>query len=94
MTFAQEGELEPLYVSSCLLSHSVVSKLCNLMDHSLPGSSLHGILQSRILQWAASSSSRGTPYPGMEPASHVSPELQAGSLLLSHFKLNTVYVPP
>ena len=73
---------------------SVVSDFYNPMDCSPPGSSVHGILQSRTLQWAASSSSRGTPYPGMEPASHVSPELQADSLLLSYFKLNTVYVPP
>ena len=27
--------------------------LCNPMDCSLPGSSLHGILQARILEWVA-----------------------------------------
>ena len=27
--------------------------LCNPMDCSLPGSSAHGILQARILEWAA-----------------------------------------
>ena len=33
--------------------------LCNSMDCSLPSSSFHGILQSRILEWVATSSSRG-----------------------------------
>ena len=27
--------------------------LCNAMDCSLPGSSIHGILQARILEWVA-----------------------------------------
>ena len=27
--------------------------LCNLMDFSLSGSSVHGILQARILKWVA-----------------------------------------
>ena len=34
--------------------------LCDPMDCSLPGSSLHGILQSRVLEWAAISFSRGS----------------------------------
>ena len=33
--------------------------LCNPMDCSLPGSSVHGILQARILEWDAISFSRG-----------------------------------
>ena len=33
--------------------------LCNHLDPSLPGSSVHGILQARILEWVAISSSRG-----------------------------------
>ena len=28
-------------------------RLCDPMDCSLPGSSLHGILQARILEWVA-----------------------------------------
>ena len=32
---------------------SVVSTLCDPMDCSLPGSSLHGILQARVLEWVA-----------------------------------------
>ena len=34
--------------------------LCNPMDYSLPGSSLHGILQARVLEWVAISFSRGS----------------------------------
>ena len=34
--------------------------LCEPMDCNLPGSSVHGILQVRILQWVAMPSSRGS----------------------------------
>ena len=34
--------------------------LCNPMDCSLPGSSVHGISQARILEWVAISFSRGS----------------------------------
>ena len=33
--------------------------LCDSMDCSLPGSSVHGILQAKILEWVAISFSRG-----------------------------------
>ena len=34
--------------------------LCNTMDYSLPGSSVHGIIQARILEWVAISYSWGS----------------------------------
>jgi len=34
--------------------------LCDPIDCSLPGSSVHGILQARILKWVAISFSRGS----------------------------------
>ena len=37
--------------------------LCDPMDCSLPGSSIHGILQARILEWVAISFSRGSSQP-------------------------------
>ena len=37
--------------------------LCDPMDCSLPGSSVHGILQARILEWVAISFSRGSSRP-------------------------------
>ena len=38
--------------------------LCDPMDCSPPGSSVHGILQARILNWAAMPSSMGSSQPG------------------------------
>ena len=38
-------------------------RLCDPMDCSLSGSSLHGILQARIMEWAATSFSRGSSWP-------------------------------
>ena len=37
--------------------------LCELMDHSLPGFSVHGILWARTLEWAAMPSSMGSSQP-------------------------------
>ena len=51
--------------------------LCNPVNCSLPGSSVHGIFQARILEWVAISFSRGSSPPGIQPGS---PALQAESL--------------
>ena len=37
--------------------------LCDHMDYSLPGSSIHGLSQARILEWIAISSSGGYSPP-------------------------------
>ena len=37
--------------------------LCDPMDCSLPGSSVHGILQARIFEWVAIAFSRGSSWP-------------------------------
>ena len=37
-----------------------VSDSCNPINYSPPGSSVHGILQARILEWVAHSFSRGS----------------------------------
>ena len=37
--------------------------LCDPMDRSLPGSSVHGILQARKLEWVAMPSSWGSSQP-------------------------------
>ena len=37
--------------------------LCDPMDCSLPGSSVHGIFQARVLEWVAISFSRGSSWP-------------------------------
>ena len=53
--------------------------LCGPMDCSLPGSSVHGIFQARILEWVAIPSLLDLPDPGIEPEFPVSP-LLAGCL--------------
>ena len=40
-----------------------MSDSCDLMVCSLPGSSVHGIFQMRILEWVAISFSRGSSWP-------------------------------
>ena len=44
----------PLGVCGCMHAQSCLT-LCNSMDCSPPGSSVHGILQAKILAWVASS---------------------------------------
>ena len=41
--------------------------VCDPMDCSPPGSSVHGTSQARILEWVAISSSKGSSIPGIEP---------------------------
>ena len=53
----------------CMLSCFSLVLLFNPMDYSLPGSSVHGILQARILERVAIASSS----PGIEPKSLMSP---------------------
>ena len=48
-------------------SHSVVSDSCDPMDCSLPGSSVHGIFQARILDWVAISFSRRSSSQALNP---------------------------
>ena len=51
--------------------------LCNPVDCSLPGFSVHGILQARILEWVIVSFSGDLPDPGTEPGS---PALRADAV--------------
>ena len=59
-------------ISLFQLIHSLAGKevellscvqLCNSMDCSLPGPTVHGIFQARILEWVAISFSRGSSRP-------------------------------
>ena len=60
----------------CLVAHSCPT-LCNLLDCSPPGSSVHGILQARILERVPFPSPGDLPDPEIESKS---PALQADSL--------------
>ena len=64
------SNLAPKYM--CVLSRFSPT-LCNPMVCSPPGSSVHGILQVRILERVAMPSSRGLSNSGVEPMSHMSP---------------------
>ena len=56
----RQGEKPVQYESESEVAQSCLT-LCNPMDYSLPGFSLHGILQARVLEWVAISFSRGAP---------------------------------
>ena len=60
-----------------VLRRQVVSHSLQPMDCSPPASSIHGILQARILEWVSKPFSTGSSQPGIEPGS---PALRAGSL--------------
>ena len=77
--------IQPLFqlVCVCVLSHfGHVWVFVTLMDCGPPGSSVHGILQARILEWVAVPSSRGSSQ--LRDQTHISCLLhgQAGSLPL------------
>ena len=56
---------DPVLVVVCgVLVIQPCPTLCNPMDCSLPGSSIHGILQARILKLVAMPSARGSSNPG------------------------------
>ena len=55
-TMREKSESESEVAQSC-------PTLCNPMDCSLSGSSVHGILQARILEWVAISFFRGSSQP-------------------------------
>ena len=59
----------------CVKSLQSCPTVCNPMDQSLPGSSVHGILQAGILEWVAMPSSRGSPQPRDGAESLTSPAL-------------------
>ena len=68
----------------CAKSLRLCQTLCDSMDCSLPGSSVHGILQARILEWVAMPSSRGSSQPrdGTQ-VSYIYLHWQVGSLPLA-----------
>ena len=77
-----------IYLTMCMNAKSLqlCPTLCDPMDCNLPGSSVHRILQARILEWVAMHSSRGSSQPMVELASPVGPALQEYSLPLSVFR--------
>ena len=62
---------------SAALSHFSYVQFCDPVDYSLPGSSVHRILQAKMLEWIAMCSSRGSSQRGIKFRSVT---LQADSL--------------
>ena len=86
------NEIYSSYIHSCLpYRHQHGGKLiqscptlCDPMYHSLSDSSVHGILEARILDWVFMLFSRGgDPNPGIEPVSLMSPALAGGFFPIS-----------
>jgi len=68
---------------ACLHAQSCPT-LCDPMNCSLPGSSVHGIFQARILEWVAISSSRGSSLQ----------ELNSHFLRLLHWQVKSLPLCP
>ena len=76
---------QPPHLLAVLCTKSLQScpTLCDPRDCSPPASSVHGILQARILEWVAVPSSRGSSHPGDQTrVSYISWHWQADSLPL------------
>ena len=70
-----------VHAHTCVCSVNLSSPtLRSPVDYSLPGSSVHGILQARILEWVAAPD----PPPVDLPDSEIKSASQADSLALSH----------
>ena len=75
----------PGLICARVLSLQSCPTLCCPTDHSPPGSSVHGILQARILEQVAMPSSRGSSWP--RDWTHVSYVSWIGWWVLSHLCL-------
>ena len=65
LVYSSDGEL---YSRNRNVAQSCPT-LCDPMDCSLPGSSVHGIFQAIVLEWIAIPSPADLPDPGIEPGS-------------------------
>ena len=63
---------------ACMLSCFSPVWLCDPVDCSLPGFSVHGILQARILEWLPCPPPGDLPNPGIKPMFVRSPALAGG----------------
>ena len=82
----QHGSSKCKFFCVCLCAKLLQSSpaLCDPMNMPLPGSSVHGILQARILEWAAMPSASGSSRPRDRTCvSYVYLHWQAGSLPLA-----------
>ena len=64
----------------CILSHFICVQLFATPWTGLPGSSVQGILQARILKWVSMQPPGCVPDPGIKPTFLATPALQVDSL--------------
>ena len=62
-TYYVQAPLQTLCIYVCVLVAQSSPTFCDPVDCSPPGSSVHGILQERILEWTAIPFSRGSSQP-------------------------------
>ena len=67
----------------CAKSLQSCPSLCSPMDCSLPDSSVHGILQARVLEWVAILLPGDLLNPGIKPTSFMSPPSACRFLTIS-----------
>ena len=79
----------------CVLVTQLCPTLCNLMDCNPPGSSVHGIRQTRILEWIAISFSRvSSQIRNQTHVSCIAGGFSLPLLLLSRFRHVRLCVTP
>ena len=72
---------------ACLVTQSCLT-LCDPVACSQPGTSVHGILQARTLEWVVIPSSGDLPNPGIKPKSptlQILYDLSHPGIYRSHF---------
>ena len=69
------GKFTDMKICTCAKLFQSCPTLCDPVDCSQPGSSVHGILQARILECIAVPPPRDLPNPGIKPTSLTSPAL-------------------
>ena len=67
-----------IYLCGCAKPHQSCPTLFDRMDCSLPGSSVHRILQARILSGLPGPSPGNLPEPGIKPTSHYVSSTEGG----------------
>ena len=74
---------EVAVIAAATKSHQSCLTFCDVMDHTLPGSSIHGVHQSRILEWVAMPSFMGSSQP--RDQTHFSYTSSFGKWVLYHW---------
>ena len=70
----------------CLIAQPCLT-LCNPVDCSPPGSSVHGIFQAKILEWVAISCCRGSS----QPRDQIAPPTLAGRFFTTSTTWGALY---